>query len=153
MISTSTSIKAHCDVAHPRDRVFRHWTSPETRKRWEVGSDTDLSQVNFDMRVGGEEIVEIRKSGQVIGKMIQSVHEFIENELVATTTRYTVEDETTMLMQLALEFSDIEGGTRISALAQVIDLTGANVTDQHRSGWEWIFARFEGDIATNGLIK
>ena len=153
MISTSTTIKASCDVAYPRDRVFRHWTSQETRSRWETGPDTHLLQDNFDMRKGGREVVRMMKGNQSVGEMIQRIHAMVEGELIATTTQYIIDGETTMMMQLSLEFEDHEGGTRITALAQIVDLTGQNLTEQHKAGWAWIFARFEGDIEANGLIE
>ena len=152
MLSKSTTIKADCDLPYPRDRVFAHWVSPETRKRWEVGPDTNLSHDGFDTREGGVEVVRILNNGQEVGQMTQTFHGVIENELLASTTSYRIGEETTMLMQLAIEFSDHEGGTRISTLAQAIDLTGANLTDEHKSGWAWIFARFEADIEEHGLI-
>lgn len=154
MISTSTAIKATCELAYPRDRVFAHWTSPVTRARWEAGPDTNLRYKSFDMREGGEEVVHIMSGDTQVGKMVQRINALIDAELLATSTTYFVGDEATMMMQLALEFEDGEsGGCLVTALAQVIDLTGANLTEEHKSGWEWIFARFEGDIKTNGLIE
>ena len=153
MKATHATIIVTREFPHPVEAVFAHWTSPETRKRWEAGPDTGMSYDEFDTREGGVEIVRIQKYGREIGHMVQSHLRLVENALTSTSIVGVFDGEVTSSMNVTIEFSATDHGCRIEALAQVTDLNGGDVRAQHEAGWDWILGRFEADIAEHGIIE
>ncbi len=139
------------DFALPVDQIYAHWTSPETRRRWEVG-DTGMSYESFDTREGATEIVHVTHEGANVGKMTQSHLRIIPNELIVTTIVGHFGDAPTFAFLLTMEFEATDTGSRITATTQMSDFTGTNPRDQHVGGWDWILGRFEADLAEHGPI-
>ena len=152
MQASHATIQVTRDFSYPVNSVFAHWTSPETRQRWEAGPDTGMTYDAFDTREGGVEIVRIHKAGNEVGHMVQSHLRFVANELISSSIIGVFGEIVKSAMTVTIEFSPTETGSRIEALAQVTDLEGGDVQARHEAGWEWILGRFEADIAEHGII-
>ncbi|MDJ0631250.1 MAG: SRPBCC domain-containing protein [Rhodobacter sp.] len=127
MKASTATIRTSREFALPLETLWTHWTSPETRRRWEAGPDTGMAYDSFDTRSGGTETVRITHDGAEIGHMIQHHHRIEPPHLLATTTIGTFGGTTTMLMTLVIEFEAVADGSRLSAVSQVTDLTGRDV--------------------------
>lgn len=153
MTVTTALIRTSRAFPYPVAAIYAHWTSPETRQRWEAGPESGMRYDAFDTRPGATEIVRITHDGQEIGHLAQTVQAMTENERMAVQITGTFGGAMTMLMQLVLHFSATDDGSRIDATAQVIDLTGRDIQAEHEAGWSGLFDSFEADIATHGLIE
>ena len=152
MTPSTATITRTRDFDHPVEAIFAHWTSPETRLRWETGPDTGMKYDEFDTRDGGVEVVRIIKDGTEVGHMVQSHLKFVENEMIATSVIGVFGGETTTIMSVVIEFSPKGDGCTLEAVSQVCDLKGGDVQAQHERGWDWILGRFEDDIAEHGVV-
>lgn len=140
------------EFSYPVETIFKHWTSPAARMRWECGPDTGMVYDAFDTREGGIEVVRIMNDGKEVGHMVQSHLKFVENEAMATTVYGEFGGETTTIMSVVIEFSETENGSKLEAVSQIADLTGADVQAQHEAGWDWILKRFVDDLAEHGPV-
>ena len=152
MKAATATIRATRDFDIGVETLWAHWTSPETRARWEAGPDTGMAYDAFDTRTGGVEIVRITHDGAEVGQMTQAHHRVEPPRLLATTTTGAFGGVTTMLMTLVIEFTDTRKGSRLSAVSQVIDLTGRDIRAEHEKGWTWILDRFQADLDAFGPV-
>ncbi|MDJ0827385.1 MAG: SRPBCC domain-containing protein [Rhodobacter sp.] len=152
MQASTATIHATRDFDLDVEMLWAHWTSPETRQRWEAGTDTGMTYDAFDTRTGGVETVRIVHEGAEIGHMTQHHHRVEPTHLLASSTTGTFGGVTTMLMTLVIEFEATETGSRLNAVSQVTDLTGRDVQAEHEKGWTWILNRFQADIDEFGPI-
>jgi hypothetical protein len=76
----------------------------------------------FDTRPGGLVPVRVFHKGKEVGQMLQRIHVVAEGA----------------------------GRARLSALATVMDLTGADPRLEHEKGWTWILGRFAADLDEHG---
>ena len=152
MTPAFTSVSVTRDIAADPAAVFAHWTSPETRQRWETGPDTGMKYDAFDTREGGTEIVRVFESGTEIGHMVQRIKVLKPGDLLVSTIDAVFNDKLNMIMTVCVRFERHKSGTRLHAHAQIADINGRDQTERHTRGWEWILDRFEADIAEHGLI-
>ncbi len=152
MQTTTATVRAARDFDLPAEDIFAHWTSPETRVRWEAGPDTGMVYDGFDTRPGGTETVRVMKDGQEVGRMIQTHLRVDENRLIASSMVGIFGGTVTMMSALVVEFIPTGTGTRIEAVAQASDLAGNDIASAQEAGWSWIFDRFEADIDRHGPV-
>ena len=152
MTPTAVTIHAEKVLPYPPAAVFAHWISPETRQRWEAGPETGMTYDAFDTREGGVEIVRIHHEGNEVGHMTQRIERMIPDEMLAVSIAGTFGGVTSLMMQLVMRFEAHPKGTRVSAISQVIDLSGRDIEAEQKHGWDWMMTRFADDIATYGLI-
>lgn len=133
--------------------LFAHWTSPETRLRWEVGPESGMKYDAFDTREGGVEVVRIQKDGAEIGHMVQSILRMKKDELLCYSITGVFAEEVTTLMNVTIEFRESGTGSELQAVAQVTDLSGGDVEKKHQSGWEWMLDQFATDLSENGPVS
>ena len=140
------TIRAVRDFDCPVETLFTHWTSPETRVRWEAGPDSGMRYLNFDTREGGVERLEVSVDGQVVGEMVQRITVLRPNEVLVATITGHFGGRITMVMQVTCRFERAADGSRLSGTSQVLDLTGRDLTDQHAAGWNKMFDNFAADL-------
>lgn len=148
------TIKLSRSFPAPRSVVFHHWTDPVARQRWEAGPETGMQYDAFDTRTGGQEIVRVTHEGNEVGHMVQKHVLFLPDTRLVTHVIGIFGGEPTMTMQLVMTFHEV-GNTecRIDVVAQVIDLTGRAIREEHENGWAWMFDRFADDLAAHGQSK
>jgi uncharacterized protein YndB with AHSA1/START domain len=152
MQTTTATVRAARDFDLPVEDIFAHWTSPETRVRWEAGPDTGMVYDGFDTRPGGTETVRVMKDGQEVGRMIQTHLRIEPGRLMASTMVGIFGGTVTMMSALVVEFIATETGSRIEAVAQASDLSGHDIAAAQEAGWSWIFDRFQADIDRYGPV-
>ena len=143
------TIQVACDFDCPVDTLYAHWTSPETRVRWEAGPDSGMRYLNFDTREGGVERLEVSADGQVVGEMVQRIIALRENELLVSAITGHFGGRITMVMQVTCRFEATADGSRLTGTSQVVDLTGRDVTEQHTAGWNLLMESFAADLAAH----
>ena len=135
----------------PVETLFTHWTSPETRVRWEAGPGSGMRYLNFDTREGGVERLQVSVDGRVVGEMVQRITVLRANEVLISTITGHFGGHITMVMQVTCRFEQTANGSRFHGTSQVLDLTGRDVTDQHAAGWNMMLDNFADDLAANPL--
>ena len=145
------TIRAVRDFDCPVETLFSHWTSPETRVRWEAAPESGMRYVKFDTREGGVERVEVSVDGQVVGEMVQRITVLRPNKVLVSTITGHFGGKITMVMQVTCRFEKTAAGSRLSGTSQVLDLTGCDVTDQHTAGWNLMLNNFAADLDSNPL--
>lgn len=154
MHTSHALISATRTFDHSAANLFAHWTSPETRQRWEAGPDTGMRYDAFDTRDGGIETVRIFKDGKEVGQMVQSIYIFEPGKRIAYSVVGSFADKITTLMTVIVEFSDLgEGRSQLDALAMVADMDGKDVQSAHEAGWDWVLSRFAVDISAHGIVQ
>ena len=143
------TIQVARDFDCPVDTLYAHWTSPETRVRWEAGPDSGMRYLNFDTREGGVERSEVSADGTVVGEMVQHIMALRENELLVAAITGHFGGRVTMVMQVTCRVEATADGSRLTGTSQVVDLTGRDVTEQHTAGWNMLLANFAEDLAAN----
>lgn len=131
---------------HSPDAIFQRWTVPVCRRRWETPDGSGMSYEAFDLREGGVERVAIHQDGAEIGRLVQRIVRLDPPRLIVVSTEGHFGGAPAMTMQIATAFAAEGGGTRLTATAQVMDLTGRDVEAEHRGGWETLFDRFSADL-------
>jgi len=143
------TIEVSRDFDCPVDTLYAHWTSPETRVRWEANPDSGMRYLNFDTREGGVERLEVLAEGQVVGEMVQHIMALRENELLVAAITGHFGGRITMVMQVTCRFEATADGSRLTGTSQVVDLTGRDVTEQHTAGWNMLLESFAADLAAH----
>ena len=141
------------DFDLPVESLFAHWTSPETRQRWEVGPDTGMHYETFDTREGGVEKVVVTHEGNEIGHMLQRILRLEDNALLVFAIEGHFGGRVTMAMCVVIQFEATGSGSRLSARSQAADFTGKDSQAQHEAGWQWLVDRFAADIAEHGPVQ
>jgi uncharacterized protein YndB with AHSA1/START domain len=137
MTCAHATIHVSRDFDHPVAAIFAHWTSPETRVRWEAGPDTGMRYDAFDTRPGAVETVRVFDDTAEIGHMLQRIHAVAPEALVSSVEGH-FGGALTMVMIVSVRFVACAGGCRLEAVAQVTDLTGRDPKEQHEAGWNWL---------------
>lgn len=148
---TFATIRASREFDCAVETLFEHWTSPETRVRWEAGPDSGMRYLNFDTREGGVERLEVSFDGKVIGEMVQRITVLRPNDVLVATITGHFGGRITMVMQVTCRFEKTAEGSRLSGTSQLLDLTGRDVTDQHTAGWNMMLDNFAADLVANPL--
>ena len=131
------------------DAVFKHWSDPETRVRWETPAGSGMSYSKFDSREGGQERVEITANGQSVGHMDQFIRVMRDNVLVAEVTG-VFGGSVGMVMLVTLQVTPEGQGCILKGTSQVVDLGGRDVTGEHTAGWNMMIDNFAKDFAEHG---
>ena len=145
------TIQVARDFDCPVETLFAHWTSPETRVRWEADPATGMRYLNFDTREGGVERLEVSNQGQVVGEMVQRIVVVRANEVLVAAITGHFGGRITMVMQVTCRFEATADGSRLSGTSQVVDLTGRDVTEEQTAGWNMMLESFAADLAANPL--
>lgn len=140
-------IQKTTQIDGPRGAVYVHWLDPESRQRWEAPESSGMRYLNFAPRQGGVERIEISADGKKIGEMVQHIVVMQAPELVVSHIIGTFNGQTTLTMQVTMQFEETATGTRITGTSQVCDASGADVQAQHEAGWDALFAAFAADFA------
>ncbi len=141
------------DFDLPVESLFAHWTSPETRQRWEAGPGTGMRYEAFDTREGGVEKVIVTQEGKEVGHMLQRILRLEDNALLVSAIEGHFGGRVTMAMCVVIQFEATDKGSRLTGRSQVADFTGGDVHAQHEAGWKWILDSFAADIAVHGPVK
>ena len=155
MRTTFATIHTSRDFDVPVEALFAHWTSPETRVRWEAGPESGMVYDGFDTREGGVETVRIMHDGAEVGHMVQRIQRCEPGALLAVAIEGHFGGSVSMLMSVVVEFeeTETETGRRINAASQVSDLTGRDVKAEHEAGWAMLLDKLAADIAEFGPVK
>lgn len=145
------TIRAVRDFDCPVEALFAHWTSPETRVRWEAGPDSGMRYLEFDTREGGVERLQVSVGGRVAGEMVQRITMLRPNEMLVSTITGHFGGKISMVIQVTCRFERTTAGSRLSGTSQVLDMSGHDVTDQHAAGWNLMLDKFAADLVANPL--
>ena len=145
------TIRAARDFGCPVEILFAHWTSPETRIRWEAGPESGMRYLNFDTREGGVERLQVSVGGQMVGEMVQRITVMRANEVLVSTITGHFGGRITMVMQVTCRFEKTASGSRLSGTSQVLDLTRRDVANQYTAGWNLLLDNFAADLVANPL--
>ena len=148
---TFATIQVTRDFDCPVETLFAHWTSPETRVRWEADPASGMRYLDFDTREGGVERLEVSNQGQVVGEMVQRIMVLRANEVLVAAITGHFGGRITMVMQVTCRFEATADGSRLTGTSQVVDLTGRDVTEEQTAGWNMMLESFAADLAANPL--
>ena len=122
------------DFDLPVESLFAHWTSPETRERWEAGPDTGMRYEAFDTREGGVEKVAIMQDGNEVGHMLQRILRLEQNALLVSAIEGHFDGRVTMIMCVVIQFEAVGRGSRLLGRSQVADFTGSSIPEPADDG-------------------
>lgn len=132
-----TMLQVERVLAAPPGRVFEAWTTPEAIKFWFGGTETEIDEVQVDLRVGGRYTIRYRdgdgSEATVTGKYLHIQRPW---RLVFSWTmrsRQRIVDENTV----TVEFREVDGGTQVQLThSPFVDPT---IRKLHAQGWDACF--------------
>jgi uncharacterized protein YndB with AHSA1/START domain len=121
-LPTDEQILIRREFDAPRHLVYKAWTTPELVKRWWHANRGEVTEVEIDLRVGGEwRYVMIADDGTEVG-FHGEYREILPNERIVSTETYeglpegvSEEDGTTLN---TATFSEADGRTILTLLVQ-----------------------------------
>ena len=146
-------IEAKRDVEASAERAFDHWLDPDARKRWETPPESGMRYQNFDPREGGFERIDVLHAGGIVGELQQRFVAVRRPELVVLQVTGIFDRRATLAMQVTVRFVQHEAGCLVVATSQVCELTGRDVTQDHKEGWAALFAAFAKDLRAQKVTE
>ncbi len=153
MAASFADIYVTRDFKIPVEVLFAHWTSSETRQRWEAGPDIGMRYEAFDTREGGNEKVIVTHEGKEVGFMLRRTLRLEADSLLVTAIEGHVGGKVTFAKCAVIQFDATATGSRLMGRVQVADFTGVNAQKRHEAGWQWVLERFAADIAEHGPVQ
>ena len=144
MIFTVTATR---DFAQAPGAVWRAWTDPDTRLRYETPDGSGMRYLGFDTREGGTETVVIEANGEEAGRMISEIRVMRAPSedapgLLAVQGRGVFGGAPGLFMQTVVEVAPEGGGARLTGTSQICAPSGQPDEAQVRAGWEAMLDRF-----------
>jgi uncharacterized protein YndB with AHSA1/START domain len=104
----------------PPEKVYRAWTEPELLKQWFAPLPWTTTQVDQDVRPGGDCLIVMRSPDGVDYPNPGVYLEVVPNERLVFTDAYTRawEPSENPLMTVIVTFENVGGKTRYTALAR-----------------------------------
>ena len=144
MIFTVTATR---DVSTAADAVWKAWTDPDMRVRYETPDGSGMRYLGFDTREGGTEIVAIEAGGEEVGRMISEIRTMRPPSdgapgLLVVQGRGVFGGATGLLTQTTTTVEATDAGARLSGTSQIVAPGGQPTEAQVRDGWEAMLDRF-----------
>jgi uncharacterized protein YndB with AHSA1/START domain len=131
---TKTIITVRTSVNAPVERVWKHWTSPESIKRWNnASSDWHTPKAVNDLRKNGKFSYRMEASDGSMGFDLEGVYNKV---IVNKQIDYTLGDGRKVKITFASE-----GQT--TGIVETFEAESTNPIDMQRDGWQAILDNFK----------
>lgn len=130
--NTSVTIQAIIDA--PVEKVWHHWTSPESIKAWNQASDDwHTTKAENDLRKGGRFMSRMEAKDGSYGFDFEGIYDEVKtHELIA----YTLGDN----RQVKIIFTNLGWQTRVT---ETFDSENTNPVEMQKNGWQAILNNFK----------
>ena len=130
--NTSVTIQAIIDA--PVEKVWHHWTSPESIKAWNQASDDwHTTKAENDLRKGGRFMSRMEAKDGSYGFDFEGIYDEVKtHELIA----YTLGDN----RQVKIIFTNLSRQTRVT---ETFDAENTNPVEMQKNGWQAILNNFK----------
>ncbi len=130
--NTSVTIQAIIDA--PVEKVWHHWTSPESIKAWNQASDDwHTTKAENDLRKWGRFMSRMEAKDGSYGFDFEGIYDEVKtHELIA----YTLGDN----RQVKIIFTNLGWQTRVT---ETFDSENTNPVEMQKNGWQAILNNFK----------
>ena len=136
--NTAISIQAIIDA--PIEKVWHHWTSPDSIKAWNQASDDwHTTRAENDLRKGGRFMSRMEAKDGSFGFDFEGIYDEVKtHELIS----YSLGDN----RQVKIVFTDLGQQTRVD---ETFDAENTNPIEMQRNGWQAILNNFKKFVETS----
>lgn len=139
------------DFQEPIGAVYAAWTSEDAQLAWgDPGEGWEMEFENFRFDVGEAHVC---RFGPVGGKQYSNENRYLaiqpEKQIVYSTS-LTNKGRLTFAGTVAVNFEEIDGGTRMRFVEQGLYFDGQDEVADHRSGWEAMIGALEQYLRGQG---
>ena len=127
------------------DRAFRAWADVNERKLWDVpGDDWEIAEMEQDFREDGVERSVFGPKGQPIAESYGRFKLIEEERRIVSSGVMRALDvgRTSSVTMLTVDFTPVQGGTKLLLIDQSVYLGDGETAEMRRSGWETIVEKF-----------
>ncbi|MFN8135722.1 MAG: SRPBCC family protein [Bacteroidales bacterium] len=136
--NTAISIQAIIDA--PIEKVWHHWTSPDSIKAWNQASDDwHTTRAENDLRKGGRFMSRMEAKDGSFGFDFEGIYDEVKtHELIS----YSLGDNRTV----KIVFTNLGQQTRVD---ETFDAENTNPIEMQRNGWQAILNNFKKFVETS----